>query len=1771
MIPSNLNQFALTQNQTSSPNVYALQEEYKTEQEVNPNSDHTATHRDESSLSIKSSQPYEIITSPHQLKSESEYLNFLEEAEKEKEHSKIVDILEKLGQVYFLNNHFLVACKIWNAALAINDTYVQESNWSDILFEDLAKAENSFISHLVNKKLSFSYKKGFDRTVEYRARLSTLRRDIGNKISTCSSEQMPGILKTITAFFIQLTADLIADCIKELGQPPCQYAIVSMGSMSREEASLFSDLEFAILIDKDILSYREYFRNLTRLIHLKVINLGETNFPILHHGLESPTVTGFCFDSGGNTPLGKEGIFELIGTPEQLADFVTPHWFDQDVIVSNAISNLGFIMGDPNLLETYEKKVKENLDKLVTRKGITLTAREHRALLLIRGDIQEFKPNLDEKKEQSRVLDIKKELYRFPNSFLNALAIFYDLKAKNSWGRLQELFEKGLMSKEVRDSFGELLEKVAYFRVETHLHYGSENEKVFYKPQSDYEQYQWNAGNYYILNDEDLKRIRSAFQVILPIYQKSIEFCDSYGQKQILKEGSLKDNDAIAQAKSYILTNQLQEAKKLYLQALALDPTNLEALGGFSDLLMALSEKKQAVQYLKKSLAELERLQCFDAGFLQEHPQLAEGPIKTLNLLGSALSSSDPEESLSHFERAQNLLKIYLPDRFDLLAEVLVGMSQSFIEMEQWQRAIDVLAEARCLYEKNSQSFDDKFLIIFGSAMNNLGYIYSKMDDHSMAIECLTQSVHLASEFSYVKGIRLVNLGNALAKAGMIQDGISKLHEALTCQEKFLGKVNPDVGTTLSYLGNWYNVGGDYKKSLFYFKQELYVNQALYGFWDKSNVTRWNNLAEISVSNQDFEQASIFYQSALEVKIRCYGKNAQQLATTYDAIQRTESKLGRYKKCVEFGEKGLAIIEKTCGKNNNDYMMLLNNFSQSMVHIDAKAAIAMALEVLTLCQDIYGKSHQQYGFFLMNLGAIYRKIGDKEKAISQYQKAYDILAPIFGLSHNVTKKVVEILEGLSPGSMVDLTSHNNAMENILSLTQKILEKQGASVKGKGLDPKALFLINRGDISSAISYLEEKTKEEPQNIAVFIRLGKLYESRKEWDSAQLTYAQLLFNQTDCIEGYYRMSYVFYQQEEIDKARLMAKKCLGIDPSHSEALQLLQTLGEPEPTLLVESCDVTTILEDLRKNTKTPVSKTDLFYQLREIIHTKTGDIQSLYPFDVNLANEKGVTLLHIAAEVGNYSAAEFLVNRKANINLCDKQGHPPIFSLCLSGEEGIFDLLIKNGAKLDFKSKSTGTTVLHEYTGYGHLNLVKKIIELKAIAVDSRNATGCTPLYFSAQENYPNIVEYLIEHGANVNAENDSEITPLMVAASQGNSKIIEILAKHKAKCITLSRNNSLFIAIQNDQNEAAKTLVKAYPELLDSTSTEGMKPHIYAIACGNHQILAYLLEQGLNPKEVYEGANGFEIAINEGHLDVLKILYPFLNKEEIFKCLFYSVGCHQNEIFDWLLPQIKESLNTLINPYQNQNAYQVNILLYAGCFGTSYIVQKLLESGLDPSIEHNGRNILHMTVHQKNSDVLAFLVKSKLVPINACAKEEMGFSALMVAVVKEDANMVQIIVDGGGDINQTFTEQNFTPIHLAVLNKNLEVIKALLSSSESFLNTENASGNTPLDIARSLKEWEIYQYLCEKLGISYSDIIDDSSSSGEVIVIDGNVYKIISLSDEYSSSDSEEFVLSKLPLNPAVSQQTRHITNQNEKPIREDMPLVEGSDQEGKSSCCNLI
>ena len=86
------------------------------------------------------------------------------------------------------------------------------------------------------------------------------------------------INKAIAWKYKLIMADISHYCENVMGKPPCDYAIVGMSLLAREEITPYSDFEHIILLFDDVNyeSHLEYFRWFSVIFHIIVINVQES-------------------------------------------------------------------------------------------------------------------------------------------------------------------------------------------------------------------------------------------------------------------------------------------------------------------------------------------------------------------------------------------------------------------------------------------------------------------------------------------------------------------------------------------------------------------------------------------------------------------------------------------------------------------------------------------------------------------------------------------------------------------------------------------------------------------------------------------------------------------------------------------------------------------------------------------------------------------------------------------------------------------------------------------------------------------------------------------------------------------------------------------------------------------------------------------------------------------------------------------------------------------------------------------------------------------------------------------------------------------------------------------------------------------------------------------------------------------------------------------------------------------------------------------------------
>lgn len=654
---------------------------------------------------------------------EFHYQKQLLQAKRENLNEEQVFYLEKLSNLYAQKQNWVQAAKLLNSALAILEKNLDNAPFQTYLLSRLERIEALFLESKGLKTSSYC----IGSVRNYRTWLKNIR------TLYVEQHQKNVPIQEITTFltnsYRKLLGSLILNSQELLGPPLTKWACVGMGSMARGEMCPYSDLEFAFLIDEKTENSLNYFRTLAQLLELRIINLGESKFPIFAQLFgeksmaASPTPGGFSIDSGGNTPLGKPGFYELIDTPSGLSQYQCIKWMDADIIVTNALSTTCHVAGDEILVSAYHSAKKHALDK--TEGGFSLKKtpfRKKLALKLLQGNLHEFKPDLSKEKQETNAFGIKKELYRPLQSLIGNLALFCGLEVTSTFGMIQGLLQKGIFCSKGAENLTNTLKQILALRFEAHTFYQNEEEFLLH-----IEQGIPQDPHYLYLDEEHLKILHDIYIVLIPLQRCGEKFFETQ-DVGIFAKATFYDDSPSVQGAVFIMTLQYAKAQEAFQNGVSLNPNDVDAqlyLGGIEE---KIGKSKDALPRCLKAL-ELAKEK-----YGENHSDVAA----CHNNIGFAYGSlGDYDKALKCHQKA---LKIQL--------QVLGGNHPSV-----------------------------------ATSYSNIGTVHSSLGDYNKALECYRKALKISLE---VLGGNHPTVGISYSNIGSVYDCLGDDDKALECYQKAL-------------------------------------------------------------------------------------------------------------------------------------------------------------------------------------------------------------------------------------------------------------------------------------------------------------------------------------------------------------------------------------------------------------------------------------------------------------------------------------------------------------------------------------------------------------------------------------------------------------------------------------------------------------------------------------------------------------------------------------------------------------------------------------------------------------------------------------------------------------------------------------------------------------------------------------------------------------------------------------------------------------------------
>ena len=139
-----------------------------------------------------------------------------------------------------------------------------------------------------------------------------------------------------------------------------------------------------------------------------------------------------------------------------------------------------------------------------------------------------------------------------------------------------------------------------------------------------------------------------------------------------------------------------------------------------------------------------------------------------------------------------------------------------------------------------------------------------------------------------------------------------------------------------------------------------------------------------------------------------------------------------------------------------------------------------------------------------------------------------------------------------------------------------------------------------------------------------------------------------------------------------------------------------------------------------------------------------------------------------------------VSQTCHEDIVEVARHPIFYAAKEGNLEMVQSIIEEQNFDVNTKYEKDGSTALHWAAYGGQYDVVKYLVEHGA-DVNAKDNNDMTPLMDAAQEGHLEVVKYLVEHGADVNAKHGEDWTALTSAARKGHLDVVKYLAEHGAE------------------------------------------------------------------------------------------------------------------------------------------------------------------------------------------------------------------------------------------------------------------------------------------------------------------------------------------------------------------------------------------------------
>ncbi|KAK4203800.1 hypothetical protein QBC40DRAFT_337307 [Triangularia verruculosa] len=450
-------------------------------------------------------------------------------------------------------------------------------------------------------------------------------------------------------------------------------------------------------------------------------------------------------------------------------------------------------------------------------------------------------------------------------------------------------------------------------------------------------------------------------------------------------------------------------------------------------------------------------------------------------------------------------------------------------------------------------------------------------------------------------------------------------------------------------------------------------------------------------------------------------------------------------------------------------------------------------------------------------------------------------------------------------------------------------------------------------------------------------------------------------------------------------------------------------------------------------------------------------------DVDKQSKYGDTALHHATARGNIAAAVLLLQKNAEMEVwaegplnvsgrttrwldLDKPAKVPVYwpvpEKCHGtplywgikmGQHDTVRLLLNHGANIRAQTRSRlrdGFAALHS-----DAEMVQLMVD-HGLDVNEEDDHGLSPLQFAIGSNSLDVVELLLAKGANTEASTSCGRFPLMIAPTTATTKALlrNGADLHRHTYHSNIRLTALVWAASQGLHEVVRTLLEEGALFHDSLALAAYEGRIESVKV--------LLEFNAPvDAELRPGMTALTVAAEMGQSDIASLLLEH-NASLLPRCPPFGSMLNASSYggVDVVFEACWEQ-----EPYMRheRDPRGRTALHFAAAGGKADIVRKLLDRGHDAKSEDfQGRNALHLAASSGSLPTVEELLEAQH-GIDPAGKDRDGWNALHWAVRGGNRQIVEKLLACGSQNKSLADAQGWSPARIAIYHEHQHLLPLL--------------------------------------------------------------------------------------------------------------------------------